>query len=121
MTPIISILILISSGITIFFVNTLKPSSATAFVFITIWLILPYLIMSGTLFYLHREKTVTIHWYVTTAIVTIGGNLLLADIVFWHPDAQGAIAVFMLPIFQGIACALLLPLCRLLAQYPGPK
>jgi len=30
----------------------------------------------------------------------------MADILFWYPDAQGAIAVLMTPILQGVASVL---------------
>lgn len=35
---------------------------------------------------------------------------MLSDVMFWHKDAQGAIAILLVPLFQGVAYAVLLPL-----------
>jgi hypothetical protein len=56
-----------------------------------------------------RRGTVSFHWYVVAVIVSIGGILFLADVIFWQRDAQGAIAVLMTPLFQGGMLVLLLP------------
>lgn len=109
MNGIICILMLITSSANMLCVKALKPTSNGAFVFFAVWLLLPYVAMSAVLISLHRQGKAALHYHAATVIVTAGGMLLLADIIYWHPDPQGAIAVLMLPILQGIAFAVLLP------------
>jgi uncharacterized membrane protein len=101
---------LIASSATVFFVKTLKPTSSGAFVFFVVWLILPYVAMIATLISSRRKDKAALHWHAATVIVSVGGMLLLAETIYWHPDPQGAIAVMMLPILQSIAFAVLLPI-----------
>lgn len=110
MIPITFLMIAIAACTTILFVSALKPTSIGAFVFVAVWLTFPYAIMSAALILLQRKGTASFHWYIVAVIVSIGGILFLADVIFWHPDAQGAIAVLMTPILQGGASALLLPI-----------
>jgi len=107
--PITFLLIAVAACTTVLFVSALKPTSTGAFMFFAVWLIFPYAIMSAALILLQRKGTKSFHWYVVAVIVSTGGILFLADVIFWHPDAQGAIAVLMTPILQGGALALLLP------------
>ena len=94
---------------TIFFVSTLKPTGIGAFLFFAVWLVIPYIIMGALLLLLQRAGKTLFHWCVVAIIISVGGILFLADVIFWHTDAQGALAVLMAPIFQGIALVLLLP------------
>lgn len=106
-----SFLVLIAAAcITLFFVSALKPTSTGAFLFFAAWLVCPYVVMGGMQILAWRNKTASIHWQVVAVVVSIGGILFLMDTIFWHPDAQGAIAVLMTPLLQGGAAALLLPL-----------
>lgn len=65
--------------------------------------------MSVALIVLWRKRAASPHRDIVAVLVSIGGTVFLMDVVFWHPDAQGAIAVLMTPILQGCAMALLLP------------
>ncbi len=114
--PITFFLIAIAACTTVLFVITLKPTSTGAFVFFTVWLILPYAIMSAALTLLQRRGTASFHWYLVAVIVSIGGILFLADVIFWQPDAQGAIAVLLTPVLQASALALLLPVAWWLSR-----
>lgn len=107
--PVTFILMAVAACTTLFFVSALKPASTGAFVFFAVWLNLPYVIICAALLILQRKGTASFHWYVVAVIVSIGGILFLTDVIFWHQDAQGAIAVLMTPILQGGALALLLP------------
>jgi hypothetical protein len=49
-------------------------------------------------------------WYVAAVVVALGGLYVLADAIYWHPDAQGAIAVVLAPVLQGIAFLIAAPL-----------
>lgn len=109
MIPVTFLLIAIAACTTVLFVGVLKPTSITAFVSFSIWLILPYVIVGATLVFLQRKGNASFSWYVVAVIVSLGGILFLADVIFWHRDAQGAIAVLMTPILQGGVLALLVP------------
>ena len=109
MITITFLLMAIIACITVWFISTLKPTSNTAFVFFAVWLTSPYAIMSAALIFLRQKDNSSFHLYLVAVIVSIGGILFLADIIFWHPDAQGAIAVLMTPILQAGALVLLLP------------
>lgn len=109
MIPITFILMAIAACTTVWFVSALKPTSIGAFVFFCVWLISPYAIMSAALMFLVSKDRLSFHWHIVAVIVSAGGILFLADVIFWHPDAQGAIAVLMTPILQGVALVLLLP------------
>lgn len=98
-----------AASLTFFFVNALKPTSTGAFVFFTAWLVLPYVVTGTAFIVLWRKRIASVHWHVVAVLVSTGGIVFLADTIFWHPDAQGAIAVLMTPILQAGASALLLP------------
>jgi hypothetical protein len=109
MKPITFLLIIIATCATVFFVKALKTTSVGAFVFFSVWLILPYATMSAALIFLQHKGKETLHWYVVATIISTGGILFLTDVIFWHPDAEGGIAVLMTPILQVVALVLLLP------------
>ena len=93
----------------IIFVRALKPTSSGAFLVFASWLVLPYALMVAALIKARLDDDHLTHWYVVAALVSFGGILFLADVIFWNPDAQGGIAVLMTPILQGGASVLLLP------------
>lgn len=109
-------LIFIALCTSIFFVIALKPNSTSALVFFSLWLALPYIIMSAVLAIMQRRRKLTIHYLLIVFIVVIGGMLMLADIIFWHPDAQGAIAVLMVPIVQAGVLICLWPIANWWSQ-----
>jgi hypothetical protein len=102
-------LIVVAACTTLLFVRALKPINGGAFVSAAVWLVLPYAVMGAALTLLRRTMAASLHWYVVAVLVSAGGILFLADVIFWHPDAQGAIAVLMTPILQGGALVLVLP------------
>ena len=57
----------------------------------------------------HRGKPL-LPWCGAAVLVALGGLYVLADTIFWHPDAQGAIAVVPTPVLQGIAFLIAAPL-----------
>jgi|CXWL01.1.fsa_nt_gi hypothetical protein len=118
--PITYLLIAIAACTTFWLVSTLKPTSIGPFVFFTIWLISPYAMISAALMFLRPKYKPSFHWYFVAIIVSTGGILFLADIIFWHPDAQGAIAVLMTPILQGGALILLTPVGWWLSRNASP-
>ena len=108
--PVTFLMFIFSACISVLFVKALEPTSAGAFALFAVWLVLPYVVMSTALVLLWRKGTVSVAWHVAAVFVSIGGIVFLTDTIFWHPDAQGAIAVLMTPILQGAALALLLPI-----------
>ena len=114
------LLIALAACITVVFVKALKPANSGAFMFFAIWLILPYALMSAALILVRRKETTSGHRQVVAVMVSIGGILFMADAIFWHPDAQGAIAVLMIPVLQVGAAALLLPVVSWLLRNARP-
>ena len=88
----------------------IKYSSFKAFLLFSVWLIAPYVAMSAALFYVQKSKLASPYWAALAMMVSVGGLLFLLDVMYWHPDAQGAIALMMTPILQGILAALLVPI-----------
>jgi hypothetical protein len=95
---------------TVLFVAAMKPTSATAFALFSAWLLIPHAAMAAALVIRQRKGPAPAHWHAVAIVVCIGGVLAIADAIFWHPDAQGALAVMMVPLLQAIALGVLLPL-----------
>ena len=97
------------------FVALLKPTGAWVAVLLVAWLALPYGLLA-LIVKIGAGRAAQVAGAVTSAIVAAAGLLFLADVVLWHPDPQGAIAVFFTPIYQVLALIVLLPVCRQLAE-----
>lgn len=95
---------------TVLFVGAMKPTSATAFALFSAWLLIPHAAMAAALMVKQHNGATPGHWHAVAIVVCIAGVLAIADAIYWHPDAQGALAVMMVPLLQGVALALLLPL-----------
>lgn len=91
------------------FVQVLKPTSHWATVFFSGWLLLPYAALALVLIFGAKERTTVIASVVVAVVVAGAGLLFLTDIIYWHPDPQGGIAVLFAPIYQGVGIAILLP------------
>lgn len=101
---------------TLYFCVALKPSSFNAFIFLAIWLSAPYLAMGIALFFLHKHGGDSVYWCALAVIISAGCIIYLLDVIYWHPDAQGAIGVVIAPILQMIVCAILAPLAWWLSR-----
>lgn len=100
---------------TIVFVASMKPTSAGAFAAFSAWLLAPHATMAAALLLMERKGGSPVDWPVVAMVVVCAGGLLfLADLIYWHTDAQGAIAVLMAPFFQGVALVVLLPIASAL-------
>lgn len=67
------------------------------------WTLMPYLVLvaayMGTLFSgIQNPARALLVW--ATVVVALTGPLLYADALFWHVDAQGALAILMVPVIQ---------------------
>jgi hypothetical protein len=105
------VLLIVAAMVSLYFVYLLKPTSALAIALFSIWLILPYIILAVTLAFSTRGA-IDVANLVVTSLVVAGGLLFLVLVIFIRPDAQGAIAVFFTPMYQGIAMVVLIPLSR---------
>ena len=112
MMPIAFVVLAIAACATLWFVNTLKPSSAGALVFFALWLVLPHAVMTAALLGLQRNGKALAHCCAVAVLLSVSGILFLAEVIVWHPDAQGALAVLMTPILQLGAFAILLPVMK---------
>lgn len=89
-------------------VQALKPVSAGAYVFWGVWLALPHVAIGVALYRAGRGARLAAPWPWGALLVSLAGLAFLADALFWHPDAQGGIAVLMTPLLQaGLAVVLL--------------
>ena len=105
------ILLGLAALVTLFFVRTLEPSTAGVMVFISVWLLLPYVVLTAVLEWSARRPTLPAD-FVTMCLVAGGGLAFLTLVIFIDPDPQGGIAVFLTPVYQGIAMMILFPLIR---------
>lgn len=101
-----------AAAISGFFVKALVPSTIGATVFISVWLLLPYLALALLLRHGSQKHSALMATVTVAVLVAAAGLLLLTEVIYLHPDAQGAIAVVFMPIYQAIALAILLPACR---------
>ena len=94
------------------FVQILKPTSLGATLFFSGWLLLPYVALALVLIF-GAKKRVSAKAIVVVVVVVAGAGLLfLTDIIYWHPDPQGGIAVLFTPIYQSFGIGVLLPTCQ---------
>src|SRR5262245_14846476 len=96
------------------FVAVLRPSTWLA-ALLAAWLVLPYCVLA-LIVRLGAGRSSQIAGAVTSAVVAAAGLLFLTDVILWHPDPQGGIAVFFTPIYQVLALIVLLPVCKQLAE-----
>jgi hypothetical protein len=95
----------------LFFVRTLQPGTIGATIFITVWLLLPYVVLIAVI-ERSAQRPTAIADFVTMCLVAGGGLAFLTLVIFVNPDPQGGIAVFFTPVYQGIAMMILFPLLR---------
>jgi hypothetical protein len=105
------VLLVAAAVVSLVFVHSLKPTSAGAAAFFSIWLLLPYLILAIVLA-IRAHMATEIADLIVTVLVVAGGLLFLTIVVFVRPDPQGGIAVLLTPVYQGIAMVILVPLSR---------
>lgn len=86
-------------------VYALKPTDFLTHAILSLWLAVPYFLLGAIMVYMATHRPIRRYWHITFILVAVAGPLFLADIIYWHPDPQGAIAVLMAPMLQG--CLLL--------------
>jgi phosphoglycerol transferase MdoB-like AlkP superfamily enzyme len=106
----------IAAVTTLVFADALKPTSLEAAMFISAWLLLLYAGLALIVAFFAKAPVPAKSWAVITLVVAAGGVLFLANIIYWHPDPQGGIAVFFTPVYQAIGVGVLVPICRWLIR-----
>jgi hypothetical protein len=105
-------ILIMASVASLILVRSLGPTSFSSAALLSMWLLLPYVVLAVILATATSATSVAPNLAVTSAVV-VGGLCFLTYTVFVRPDPQGGIAVFFAPIYQGTAIALLVPLSRL--------
>ena len=80
--------------------------------FILLLVILPYVAGAWVLSRMKLKKTIRVHSFVLLLISILSTSMLI-DAMFIHPDAQGGVVFFVLPVFQFPAVLLSTAYCFL--------
>ncbi len=102
-----------ATGATLAMIRVLSPTSLKADLLLSVWLMSPYALLLLIVMCFSRDRPAAQGSFTSIALVTVGGLTLLADIIWFHPDAQGPIALLMVPLFQLGGILVTLPLARL--------
>jgi hypothetical protein len=94
----------------LFVVRTLQPTTTRAGIFISVWLLLPSVVLMAVMARSAGRATAPAD-LITTCLVAGGGLAFLAVVIF-DSDPQGGIAVLLTPVYQGIAMMMLFPFLR---------
>ncbi|MFM5914942.1 MAG: hypothetical protein ACKOPR_09415 [Chakrabartia godavariana] len=98
---VLALLVTILSAVgSIAFVVALKPVSTGAFVFWALWMTAPHFVLGGLALSRLAAKRPGRHLPLIAAVMSVAGLLYLADVVLWHPDPQGSLAVLIAPLLQ---------------------
>lgn len=97
---------------TLAMVMVLRPATLEAGVLFSAWLLLPYALLACLVVFGSGDRTAAQANLATVVLVAAGGLALLADIIFFHPDAQGPIALLMVPLLQSVGTAVAAPLAH---------
>ena len=96
----------IAAAATAALVWSLRPSSIGAYAFILTWTVAPYVVMGSVLLLRRRSGDAPVWpWCLGVVAISAAGVYLMADVIVWNLDPQGAIAVFLIPLLQGIGLA----------------
>lgn len=102
--------LLAAIAITLAMVRVLQPTTIEADILFSGWLLLPYVLLAALAAIWSRDCAAALANLAATLLVAGGGLIFLADVIFFHPDAQGPIALLLAPLLQGIAIGIVLPL-----------
>ena len=114
MMRIIASIILAGTALaTLYSIHLLKPSTTTAYVFFLVFLLLPYLLFAYALF---KESLTSKRRVVSVILICTLTLYALIDTLYIHPDPQGGIFIFMLPMLQGIAFVICMAVGAVMGQ-----
>ncbi len=108
-----------AGSVAVSLVAVLKPTSVGAYVFFAAWLAIPYIAIVAGLVLLERAGRASGYWCVVAVAGSVVGVVFLADVIYWHRDAQGGIAVLMAPIFQGGLLIVMAPVAWWMSKKRG--
>lgn len=107
--------------LTLVMIRVLQPVTLKANLFFSAWLLLPYGLLAAITAVWSSSRAEALANLSATVFIAGGGLMLLADAIFFRPDAQGPIALLMAPILQAIGIMMLVPLAhgifRLITTY----
>jgi hypothetical protein len=98
------------------FVRVLLPTTVGTAVFLSAWLLLPYVVLALILALSTKERRAATAAFMVALLVAAGGLLWLTVVIFVRPDPQGGIGVVFTPIYQLVATGVLLPIARWLVN-----
>lgn len=115
--------VLVAAGAAdIWFVRALQPSTVRAATLLAVWLLTPRAVSAAWLSVTRRSPRQSAVAGIVTTLVAAGGTAMLIDAVYIHPDAQGAIAVVLTPIYEMAALVVLAPISAwLAARWPAGR
>jgi hypothetical protein len=99
--------LVVAALVSLFVVWSLQPDGAGLAALVSLWLLLPYAALAVIVE--TRSAGATLASVATTLLVVVGGLLFLIMVVFLNPDPQSGIAILLMPVYQGIATLVLLP------------
>jgi hypothetical protein len=103
-------------------VRALQPKGVSAGILLALWLIIPRAASAAWLSVARRSARQSTVAGVVTTLVAAGATSLLIDAIYVHPDAQGAIAVVLMPIYEMAALVVLAPITAwLAARWPAGR
>jgi hypothetical protein len=103
-------------------VRALRPATVSAGLLLTMWLMTPRAASAAWLAMARRSARQSAVAGIVTTLVAAGGTSLLIDAIYVHPDAQGAIAVILTPIYEMAALVILAPITAwVAARWPARR
>jgi hypothetical protein len=103
-------------------VRALQPKGISAGILLALWLIIPRAASAAWLAVARRSARQSVVAGVVTTLVAAGATSRLIDAIYVHPDAQGAIAVVLMPIYEMAALVVLAPITAwLAARWPARR
>jgi hypothetical protein len=98
------------------FVRALQPASLRGALVLGGWLLTPRAMSIAWLIVTRRSRAHAFAAGIVTTLVVAGALSRLVDAIFVHPDAQGAAAVVITPVYEMGALVVLAPISAWLAS-----
>lgn len=102
----------VAALLTLAMVRVLQPVTLKAEVLLSTWLLLPYAVLAIPVAIGSRDRTAARANLAAVLLVASVGLMFLSDVIFFHPDAQGPIALLLPPVLQVVALVAGVPLLR---------
>ncbi len=86
-----------------------------------LWAVSPYLVLAFILYFCRNNSTSMTIAFIGTVIIVLAAAVILVDAFFIHLDAQGALVILFLPVYQWLAAFLLILICAVLGSLFRPS